>query len=110
MCSKAVRLNKIIIYYIQSFNCRVSCYCHPILTLLNCKMSNVEDFSNDGYDEAFDEAAGSSQYSIRTCPKCTLVDNLKWRQHNIASWLLFLSCNSCNVTWGICHDYPRNSL
>jgi hypothetical protein len=52
MCSKAVRLNKIIIYYIQSFNCRVSCYCHPILTLLNCKMSNVEDFSNDGYDEA----------------------------------------------------------
>jgi hypothetical protein len=73
-------------------------------------MANVEDFSNDCYDKAFDKAAGLSQYSIRTCPNSTLMDNLTWRQHNIASWLLFLSCDRCKVTWAICHDCPRNSL
>ena len=70
-------------------------------------MSSSGDYS---VDEAFDEAAGLAQSGVKSCPTCTLLDKLTWRQHIVASWLLFLSCERCNVSWAICRECHRCSV
>ena len=62
---------------------------------------------DEQYRDAYYEAIGVAPFTLAICTVCGSIDHLIWRRDASASWLLFISCVTCDKSWAICRDCTK---
>ena len=63
--------------------------------------------SDEDFRDAYYEAIGVAPFTLAVCSGCGSIENLIWRRDAVTSWLLFVSCVSCDKCWAICRDCSK---